>query len=61
MIVNHLIADDIGVFSPSISQSLMDICGDYAAEHELPLIVAKQFVFFFAPKIINNLFHQMFF
>ena len=38
MVVNHLMfADDICVFSPSISglQCLLDICGDYAAEHEI--------------------------
>ena len=35
MVVNHLMfADDICVFSPSISglQCLLNICGDYAAE-----------------------------
>ena len=38
MVVNHLkFADDICVFSPSISglQCLLNICGDYAAEHEI--------------------------
>jgi len=32
-----LFADDICVFSPSISglQCLLNICGDYAAEHEI--------------------------
>jgi len=38
MVVNHLIfADDICVFSPSISglQCLLNICGDYPAEHEI--------------------------
>jgi len=38
MIVNHLMfADDIYVFSASISglHSLLDICGDCAAEHEI--------------------------
>ena len=38
MVVNHLLfADDMCVFSPSISglQCLLDICGDYAAEHEI--------------------------
>jgi len=38
MVVNHLtFADNIRVFSPSISglQCLMNICGDYAAEHEI--------------------------
>ena len=36
MVVNRLMfADDICVFSPSISglQCLLNICGDYAAEH----------------------------
>ena len=36
--VNYLIfADDICVFSPSISalQRLLDICGVYAVEHEI--------------------------
>jgi len=38
MVVNHLMfADDICVFSPSISglQCLLNICGDCAAEHEI--------------------------
>ena len=38
MVVNHLMfADDIFVFSPSINglQCLLNICGDYAAEHEI--------------------------
>jgi len=38
MVVNHLMfADDICVFSPSISglQCLLNICGDYAAKHEI--------------------------
>jgi len=38
MVVNHLkFADDVCVFSPSISglQCLLNICGDYAAEHEI--------------------------
>ena len=38
MVVNHLMfADDICVFSPSICglQCLLNICGDYAAEHEI--------------------------
>jgi len=40
MVVIHLMfADDICVFSPSISglQCLLNICGDYAAEHEITL------------------------
>jgi len=38
MVVNHLMfADDIYVFSPSISglQCLLNICGDYVTEHEI--------------------------
>jgi len=38
MVVNHLMfADDICVFSPNISglQCLLNICGNYAAEHEI--------------------------
>jgi len=38
MVVDHLMfADDICVFSPSISrlQCLLNICGDYAGEHEI--------------------------
>jgi len=38
MVVNHLIfAEDICVFSPNISglQCLLNIAGDYAAEHEI--------------------------
>jgi len=57
MVVDHLMfADDICVFSPSISglQCLRNICGDYASEH-----VAV--VFFCAQKSIYNLLHQMFF
>jgi len=62
--VNHpRFADDIWVFSPSITmlQRLLNICGDYAAKHKITLIVTKQLVFFFAQKSINNLPHQMFF
>jgi len=56
-------SDDICVFSPSISGvRLLDICGDYAAKHETPLIATKQIVFFFPQKVYkNNLLHQMFF
>jgi len=56
-----MFADDICVFSPSISglQCLLDICGDYAAEHE-SLAVTKQLVFLFTQKSINNLPHQIF-
>jgi len=65
MVVNHLMfADDICVFSPSISglQCLLNIFGDYAAEHEINLkFETKQLVFFFTQKGLNNLLHQMFF
>jgi len=64
MVVNHLMfADDICVFSPSSSglQCLLNICGDYAAEHEITFNCNKKLVFFFAQKSINNLPHQMFF
>jgi len=63
MVVNHLMfADDICVFTLSISGlqvRLLDICGDCAVEHEIT-IVTKQLVFFFAPKSVDNLLHQMF-
>jgi len=51
-----MFADDICVFGPCISwlQRLLNICDDYAAEHEIALI-------FFYPKSINNLLHRMFF
>ena len=64
MVVNHLkFADDICVFSPSISglQCLLNICGDYAAEHEITFNCNKTIGVFFAQKSINNLPHQMFF
>ena len=40
MVVNHpIFADDICVFNPSRSfsgcQRFLNICGDYAAEHEI--------------------------
>jgi len=63
--VNHLMfADDICVFSPSISelQCLLNICADYAAEHEITFIGNKIGVLFRPKKYsINNLLHQMFF
>ena len=49
MVVNHLMfADDICVFSPSISglQCLLNICGDYAAEHEITCNCDKTIVLF---------------
>jgi len=64
MVVNHLMfADDVCVFSTSISglQCLLNICCDYAAEHEITFNAMKQLVFCFAQKSINNLPHQMFF
>ena len=65
MVVNHLkFPDDICVFRPGISglQCLLNICGDYAAEHEITFNCNKTTgVFFFAQKSINNLPHQMFF
>ena len=71
MVVNHLMfADDISVFRPSISglQCLLNICGDYAAEHKITFNCNKTIgVLFtfkklnFAQKSINNLLHQMFF
>jgi len=54
MIVNHLMfADDICAFSPSISglQRLLDIFGDYAAEHEIAFICNKTIVLFLSPKL----------
>ena len=53
MVVNHLIfADDICVFSPSISglQCLLNICGDYAAEHENTFNCNKTIGVLFCPK-----------
>ena len=53
MVVNHLkFADYICVFSPSISglQCLLDICGDYAAEHEIIFNCNKAIGVLFCPK-----------
>jgi len=53
MIVNHLMfADDICVFSPSISrlQCLLNICGDYAAEHDITFNCNKTIGVLFCPK-----------
>ena len=53
MVVNHLMfADDICVFSPSISglQCLLNICGDYAAEHEIIFNRNKTIGVLFCPK-----------
>jgi len=63
MVVNHLMfVDDICVFRPSISglQCLLNICGDYAAEHELTFNCNNKLAFF-CPKSINNLLHEIFF
>ena len=53
MVVNHLMfADDICVLSPSISglQFLLNICGDYAAEHEITFNCNKTIGVLFCPK-----------
>ena len=53
MVGNHLkLADDICVFSPSISglQCLLKICGDYAAEHEIIFNCNKTIGGSFLPK-----------
>ena len=53
MVVNHLkFADHICVFSPSISglQCLLNICGDYAAEHEIIFNCNKTIGLLFCPK-----------
>ena len=53
MVVNHLMfADNVCVFSPSISglQCLLKICGDYAAEHEIIFICNKTIGGSFLPK-----------
>ena len=53
MVVNHLMfADDICAFSPRISglQCLLNICGDYAAEHEITFNCNKTTGVVFCPK-----------
>ena len=58
-VVNHLMfADDICVFSPSISglQSLPNIYGDYAAEHEITFNCIKTIGVLFYPKKYNQMF-----
>ena len=53
MVVNHLMfADDICVFSPSFSglQCLLNICGDYATEHEITFNCNKTIGVLFCPK-----------
>jgi len=63
MVVNHLMfADDICAFSPSISglQRLLDICGDYAAEHEIALHCNKTIGILFGHRIMDNLLHEFF-
>ena len=49
---NLLFADDICVFSPSMSglQCLLNICGDYAAEHEITFNCNKTIGVLFCPK-----------
>jgi len=64
VVVNHLIfAIDICVFSPSTCglQCLLNICDDFAAEHEIIFNCNKTIVFFLAQNSINNLLHQMLF
>jgi len=63
MVVNHLrFANDICVFSPNISglQRLLDICGDYAAEHEIALHCNKTIGILFGHRIMDNLLHEFF-
>ena len=51
--INHpMFADDICVFSPSISglQCFLNICGDYAAEHEIAFNCNKTIGVIFCPK-----------
>jgi len=53
MVVNHLMfADDICAFTPRISglQCLLNICGDYAAEHEITFNWNKTIGVLFCPK-----------
>jgi len=47
-----MFADDMCVFSPSISglQCLLNICGDYAGEHEITLNCNKAIGVLFCPK-----------
>jgi len=64
MVVNHLMfSDDICVFSFSVSglQCLLNICGDYAAEHEITFNYNKTIGVLFCPKKYKQLAHQMFF
>jgi len=64
MVVNNLLfADDICMFSPCIRglRCLLNICGDYAVEHEITFNCNKKLVFFFAQKSINKVLHQMFY
>ena len=53
MVVNHLkFADDICAFIPTINglQCLLNICGDYAAEHEIIFKCNKTIGVLFCPK-----------
>jgi len=55
--VNHLMfADDICVFSPNISglQYLLNICGDYAAEHKIGFNCIKTIGVLFCPKKVST-------
>jgi len=42
-------------------QYLLNICGDYAAEHEITFNCNKPIGAFFVPKCTKNLLHRMFF
>ena len=53
MVVNHLMfADNVCVFNPSINglHCLLNICGDYAAEHEITFNCNKTIGVLFCPK-----------
>jgi len=58
MDVNHLMfGDDVCLFSPSISglQCLLNICGDYAAEHKITFNCNKTISVLFCPKKYKQL------
>jgi len=64
MVVNHLLfTDDACVFSLCVNRlhRLLNICGDYAAEHEIAFNCKKANGVLFSSKSINNLLHEMFF
>jgi len=54
---SSMFADDICVFSPSSSglQCLLNICNDYAAEHEITFNCNKTIAVLFCPKSKNIL------